>query len=91
MYFVNFLTARVLQDGSPDQVSDETDTTTTGNTGSTTATDDDTSIGISPAGFTGYIFSIFAFIAVVAGFQIMADIKSPGRFYKDQLQIGKEH
>jgi hypothetical protein len=86
-------TARVLQDvgdvvANPDKDNENTDTETPAKPVAPVTGD---SIGISPAGFTGYIVAIFLFLSVVAGFQIMADVKSPSRFYKDTLQIGKEH
>lgn len=87
-------TERMLQEGTaeePAPTSDDAESagTTTTSTGSATATA--TAIAISSAGFAGYVISIFGIIAIYLGFQIMMNIKAPSRFYKDQLQIGKEH
>lgn len=93
------VTERMLQDEDPaaEPAAEEPATTETpeaaAGTPAATTTGDVTPqpIGISPGGFTGFVISIFGIIAIYIGFQIMNGIRSPSRFYKDQLQIGKEH
>ena len=79
-------TERLLQDDEPVVNPDNTPAADDSNT----VGDGTNSIGISPAGLTGYVISLFLLVGVYIGFQVMQDIKGPTRFYKEVLQIGKE-
>lgn len=48
-------------------------------------------IGIRGGAFAGIIIVIFLTIFLYIAFGVMQEIKTPAKFYKETLQIGKEH